>query len=37
MIAGTVRRFPDLRLDGQSRMASSLTLNLHTAMPVRLR
>lgn len=37
MIEGTIMRFPDIRLDGETRMASSYSLNLHTAMPVRLR
>jgi cytochrome P450 len=37
MVAESVRRVPGIRLDGQSRRASSLTLDLHTAMPVRLR
>jgi len=37
MIEGTIKRFPDIRLSGETKMATSYSLNLHTAMPVRLR
>ncbi|MCG3751980.1 cytochrome P450 [Amycolatopsis sp. Poz14] len=36
MIEGTVKRYPGIRLVGETPMASSLTLNQYTAMPVRL-
>ncbi|MFF8605649.1 cytochrome P450 [Streptomyces sp. NPDC015346] len=37
MLEETIRRYPTVRLDGETPMATSYTLNQYTAMPVRLR
>lgn len=37
MLEETIGRYPNLRLDGETPMATSYSLNQYTAMPVRLR
>lgn len=36
MIAESVKRYPHMRINGETKMASSYTLNLHTTLPVSL-